>query len=388
MSKLLLCFFIFIYINNIVIISSQTVEADFNVFTNNMYISTYLQSGSFIYYTLDLESNVTWISDLLFGDYSPSRHTQVGHELIRAKNSDVSGDVYKGNLQLILRKGYVDEKTTNITDIHYVKVNEGSIDISFEATFGFSFQFANINYSPTHVLYQNNLIRAKKFTLIFNNSYEHGIIYFGEIPSHIIQENYYETKLNILSINHLWNIKLKYYVINANTLNISYLNKHKAIFSTNTNYILAPKQYFDNIKRLYLNKYIENKECVISVGSIIKCDKIINENYIIFVIENKKFELSGHELFYKVSGQYEFLIQQNQMNDMWIFGNFFLSNYIASFNYDDQTVNLYSQKKIYDDLNIIHQKQNDIKKQIYIYLMCLLFVCILYEMYLYLNHNK
>ena len=168
MSKLLLCFFIFIYINNIVIISSQTVEADFNVFTNNMYISTYLQSGSFIYYTLDLESNVTWISDLLFGDYSPSRHTQVGHELIRAKNSDVSGDVYKGNLQLILRKGYVDEKTTNITDIHYVKVNEGSIDISFEATFGFSFQFANINYSPTHVLYQNNLIRAKKFTLVFN----------------------------------------------------------------------------------------------------------------------------------------------------------------------------------------------------------------------------
>ena len=76
------------------------------------------------------------------------------------------------------------------------------------------------------------------------------------------------------------------------------------------------------------------------------------------------------------------------MNDMWIFGNFFLSNYIASFNYDDQTVNLYSQKKIYDDLNIIHQKQNDIKKQIYIYLMCLLFVCILYEIYLYLNHNK
>ena len=171
-------------------------------------------------------------------------------------------------------------------------------------------------------------------------------------------------------------------------MNVSYLNKNKAIFSTNTNYILAPKQYFENIKRLYLNKYIESKECIISINSIIKCDKIINENYIAFVIDDKKFELSGHELFHKISVQYEFLIQQNQMNDMWIFGNLFLSNYITSFDYDNQKVSIYSQKKIYDDWNMINKKQNYIKKQIYIYLMCVLFVCILYEMYLYLHQNK
>ena len=135
--------------------------------------------------------------------------------------------------------------------------------------------------------------------------------------------------------------------------------------------IIAPDDYFSNIKIDFFMEYISKNICHLYNNSEIdsfycdKSDKFNNYNLKLFPIlyfEHKEFnytfELSYQDLFIEKDNKYYFLIcKENSYNDNWFFNFIFLRKYQLVFNQDTKLISLYTQ-----NLNI--ENENDTSKEI------------------------
>ena len=254
--------------------------------------------------------------------------------------------------------------------------------------------------------YYSNFIRFLKINDIIK-SYQWGIFFFDKEQSYNINkeiQNKYEgffiagleenDYINIFNTNNIYNTNEEMSIFTMlggkfNEIYFKYMNNkiicsYDTLFEVNVeqNYILCQKVYFNNIKKYFFNKYIDNKICqeIFSDNKNNKGDSMIMCNLefknewknfpklcLFYNNLNFTFYLDYKDLFIEIKNKIYFLIiSTERSNYYWNFGNILIKKYPFMFNQDKKQIYFIHLKKYdlesenNDDENENDNKINDI----------------------------
>ena len=243
--------------------------------------------------------------------------------------------------------------------------------------------------------YARNFIKYLKKEKIID-SYSWGIIFFDKDKSYNIADNihskyegFYIVGItnkdylnifktnNIISVNSIENninFKIFFYDISNNMTENVCSDNSLVHFVVDYNYILSEKEYFEKIKKIFFQKYIDNKICESKISfksyegitQMIVCDSIIKEylnSFPSIYFYNKElsftFYLDYNDLFLESNNKIFFLIAYKAMiKPVWILGKIFMKKYPLIFDQDKNTISF-----IY--LNKFIKSENYGKKSFY-----------------------
>ena len=277
------------------------------------------------------------------------------------------------------------------------------------------------DYYPFY--YSNLISNLKKYDII--KSYQWGIFFFDKEQSYNISkeiQNNYEgffiaglTKddyLNIFNTDLIYNTYQEmplYNMLGGKFNKIYFKNLNDTIncseniyFEINVekNYITCTKEYFNNIKKYFFNKYFENKICkeIISEDKYNKGDSMIicdlsfkNELnkfpklFLLYKELNFTFNLNYKDVFIEIKDKiYFIIILPEKKNLIWNFGNILIKKYSFIFNQDSMQIYFVKLKK-YDlneednenkdnEINENSYSKIDYKKYIYLSLFIVLII--------------
>lgn len=206
-----------------------------------------------------------------------------------------------------------------------------------------------------------------------------GNLHLGGLPENITKNKYFG-KCKV--INDSWGCNLRYIYAGDNQNNL-FINKYKAIFQSAYGGITAPKEFLDYIAENILKENILRNECEIERNYysdyifICKNGKEIFENlppFLSFVFDNIVLKVPKSQLFYfpSFNGNEKlicniYLSLNKQEQNIWTFGDRFLSNFITEFDYENKEVTFFSNEAI-----PIFKKKNNFFRKILIFLIFLL----------------
>ena len=335
-------------------------------------ISTYNPYSSKTF-SIDIEKSI-YISDLL--------NPKIGNDTIIFSNDT------KFKEKLITTFDFlIANKTTNNIDDY--------IPDAFCGKIGLLKKYMYHNSYPAFIDY------LKKSKLI--QSYQWGIFFFDKEKSYNInediQKNYdgfyivgikEEHYLSLFNTNDISNV----YILTTRTKsiggkfdNIYFIHSKEKInchdelnFDMNVehNYIVCKKDYYDNIKKYYFNKYLENnicqeknsallyglKEYMIVCNATIKNDlKEFPTLYLFYQQLNFTFSLDYNDLFMELDDNIYFLvIYTDTPLTIWNFGIMFIKKYSFMFDEDKKTLYFIHLKK-YDNKSIAPENNNSENKK-------------------------
>ena len=232
--------------------------------------------------------------------------------------------------------------------------------------------------------YANFIDYSKKIKNIID-SYQWGIFFFDKEKSYNIDEeiqNKYDgfaiiglnenDYLNIFKTKEITSV----YQLMSKTTGIGgkfdsiYFYANNAIFdhselnfviNVDHNYIVCNKEYYNNIKKQYFNKYLDNKICQERFSSLmymanqylIVCDLSIKEDlnnfpnlYLNYKQLNFTFNLDYKDLFFEFNDKIYFLvIYKDSFNTIWNFGSLLIKKYPFMFDQDRKTLYFIKLKK-------------------------------------------
>ena len=243
--------------------------------------------------------------------------------------------------------------------------------------------------------YINFIDYAKKIKKIFD-SYQWGIFFFDKEKSYNIDEEIQkeydgccilgindDDYLNIFrtnNINRVYQLISKAAGIEGKFDEVYFYSKEQIInlselkFEINVdhNYIICMKDYYENIKKHYFNKYIENNICKERYSSLIYramqymivCDSTIKEDlknfptlYFVHKELNFTFTLDYKDLFFELNNRIYFLaIYRDSFNTLWNFGSLLIKKYPFMFDQDRKTLYFIRLKK-YENYPFIPGKE-------------------------------
>ena len=222
---------------------------------------------------------------------------------------------------------------------------------------------------------------AKNFIKYLNkekivDSYSWGIFFFDKENSYNVDDNiqkqyngFYIAGINsqdyldifkTTNINNIHtidnNINLKIYFFEfQNTINETVCSDNSlAYFLLDFNYIISGKEYYDNIKRIYFQKYIENKFCeekssyktyegrTIMIVCNLVFKKYINSFPTLYLQSRElsyTFNLDYNDVFLESNDKIYFLIIYKEMiKPVWKLGKIFMRKYPLIFDQDKKTI--------------------------------------------------
>ena len=232
--------------------------------------------------------------------------------------------------------------------------------------------------------YINFIDYAKKIKKIID-SYQWGIFFFDKEKSYNIDEeiqkeydgfylsgiteNDYMNFFNTKKVTSVYQSVKKptsiggkldeiYYYSKDNIIHLSELNFE---INVDHNYIVCMKEYFENIKKHYFNKYIENNICqerfspllYREMQHMIVCDLTIKKDlenfpnlYLNYRELNFTFFLDYKDLFIELNDRIYFLvIYRDAFNTIWNFGSILIKKYPFMFDQDKKTLYFIKLKK-------------------------------------------
>ena len=257
-------------------------------------------------------------------------------------------------------------------------------------------------------------INSYTWTLKYNNI-EEGLLIIGEEP-HIYNNTYDENKLKYTKLYMYKN--LFSWSISFENIIIGELINRKNIISLirpDIKGLIAPKEYLENIKAIYLDKYLNENICKINeiyeknISNNdydynddqkmkfykIECDKTkfsINDinNFLILkfvnIPLNYSFLFNGKDLFIENNEKYIFQIYFGDIK-YWYFGSLFLYKYQLIFNEDNKLIGFYTGMK----------KEKISDKNDYIFKIILIIIFLIFGLFIFfvlfkeirlLNRNK
>lgn len=236
----------------------------------------------------------------------------------------------------------------NIKDAQYFKILSQSIGLGPKVEneeLSFIYQLKKMNITD------KLLFGFEPYLKIINS------LYIGDKPNSLSLDYPYYSFCNTQPSYSTWGCSLKRVFFDGYPKEQHYTIESYAYFQTNTNEILVPKSFMSYLKETVLQKYIDNKECIdIKVGILtdnygyITCDceviamlpkiNFLFGDYIHSFNMPELFEVSESSIN---SEQCELIIQQNQQEDIWIFGTSFLGQYYSFYDYDNHTIEFYSK---------------------------------------------
>ena len=253
--------------------------------------------------------------------------------------------------------------------------------------------------------YINFIDYAKKIKKIFD-SYQWGIFFFDKEKSYNIDEEIqkeydgffiaglteddYLTFFKTKEVTNVYQLMPKtnniggkfseiYYYYSKD--NIIYLNELNFEINIDHNFIVCMRDYFENIKKHYFNKYIDNNICKERFSSLlyremqhmIVCNLTIKEDlkkfpnlYLNYKELNFTFILDYKDLFIELNNRIYFLVvYRDNINTIWNFGSLLIKKYPFMFDQDKKTLYfiklnkyqnypIYPEKEETDNITIPH----------------------------------
>ncbi len=292
-------------------------------------------------------------------------------------NGSLSIENFKFYNELDLSKNL----TVNNVDFIYASASPEYYDLvepDFNCGYlGLQFNSTSIYFEWYSLIFQLKSLKAinsKKWSLIFYennkkiNNYD-GVFVLG-IKEDDFQNifnttnntyNYastYSSPYGYKTLN--WEIKFDEIYYNKNNQNISFFDNIQGQIAIDYNYIISNKDYFNNIKTNFFDKYINEDICyidknetlkriskkVISLLNIIICDKnkfkdIQKFPSLYFKNRdlNKIFEFNYKDLFQEIGNSLVFsIVMDEEAKSHWVFGRIFFQKYKFIFDGDQKTI--------------------------------------------------
>ena len=301
-------------------------EESYDEFGEGIYASDYFS----FYNSTDLKTNITKNDfEFYYTPYSSG-----------IKNAKICGTIGLG-----LKQTYIDY---NIDTFFNALKNKGLID-KYSWTYAYFVKKNNkiINYPEI-----NNKYIIDNFD---------GMLIFGNFPEYENDEKNEFVSIRAAKRGNDLKWDIVYNQIYSNNKDLNSINKDiSADLSINYDYIVSPKEYFDQLILPFFNSYIKNNKCQfrdiknsVYVYEILYCDKNT------FTIQDMKkfpslffyhrelnytFVLNYEDLFEEINNNIYFLVVKNIGNyyqDIWKMGKTFLKKYQFSFNQDSKMISFY-----------------------------------------------
>ena len=214
-------------------------------------------------------------------------------------------------------------------------------------------------------------------------------IYPHQYDNKIFNESDYKYSLyENRGYTNKWDVKFfEIYLIDDKNNKIKINNNLQGELDIEGNYIVSTKEYFNLIKQIYFNEYINRKVCVnetVEFGKtfysisksfyeVISCDINLFEKYemkkfpslhFFHLKYNYTFSFNYKELFKNIYNRTFFLITTNKNSEnYWNFGKLFMKKYQFIFDSDKKTIGFYAKKN--EKYNLNHSSKLKIKYFIY-----------------------
>lgn len=226
------------------------------------------------------------------------------------------------------------------------------LDLSIGA-WGFGLQMKEEKYSFMQQLKNNGIIEHRRFGLEAINNRE-GFLHIGGMPDRITKEKYL-TKCKVEEKNSKsnWGCLLReisFIDDSGNKLVYPGINrKTVSYFQTYSNSMQVPLSFMNYLKdKVLVQHFNSNKDCDYIVGfdfDFIKCKCDIKLPSINLVFGENKYTLSLNEM----SNRYQtdlycnldFITYRKESNE-FVFENAFLDKFNIEFDYDEKTINFYT----------------------------------------------
>ena len=266
-----------------------------------------------------------------------------------------------------------DNIETDIKDIQIFLENLNYIfnkELFNESRSNFSYTYGEIGFSTYQSIDEKKdfLFQLKNLGIInstiFTFEYEKGLIYIGEYP-HIYDNNKYNEEMFMTAYTYpedgyITQLKLRMnrlYIIDENKEYIHFEN-NIIIFNYCSGVIISTKEYYNKIKEVYFNKYINLEICKENIEVrgrnnyyIISCKKSeefkIEEFPTLYLFKEEFkyiFELNYKDLFKEVNNIYYFLVIYFPFFiDNFELGKPFLKKYQITYNAESNTIHYYNE---------------------------------------------
>ena len=288
----------------------------------------------------------------------------------------------------------------------------------------------NINFIEQ--LKGNNIISEYSFSIYFNK-YDSGEIFIGEDLEVIKSEFKNKDKIIIKSGTNERQIDwgfifkdvqlIKNEIIDNNNTNISCFCNDDAILDFSNEYLISTKAFSYSIKKIFFNKLIEEKKCIIEeiknsnyynyLYRIIKCKKTIIEyisanfpiiRFTIKDINSISLNFTYKDLFfykndyiyfkiilYHIEYENDYKINMDLCeNNRWVFGKLFFKKYNITLNKDKKIIIFYfDNNQDNEENNKIYrnEKKNKAKLQIIIWILVFFLIILGFILFHFIRKN-
>ena len=250
--------------------------------------------------------------------------------------------------------------------LFYLPVYDYEIQDNLQAI-PFAFSFEDESFSLTHLLYKNKQIGKNSFTFINSKEFKNSKIIFGNLPSQYTN-NVSIANIKVKSKFNTWGAELSYVFIDSISYvykNTFYENKKYAYFDTTIKGIHVPEDFYDFIMKNMFSEAVKEGKCknvLFSERKFFACDREIIDSFpdLIFVFGNKGLKIPMKIMFEEYGITADVLILKNEIvKDTFAFGNYFINQFIVSFNYDNSSISFISNfDNIIDvDINLLFPKR-------------------------------
>ena len=316
-------------------IQTQIIPLNYSLSVNDFSVIVLIsEPHEYKHFYIDMVTNFTWASFTYYNRLKSATVSKLDTRTVPFGSRQIEFEILQDEL-------FYPEHIKNFT-FYYSMQYLGCFD-----TLSFSHTFLDQRTSLTYNLYSQHLLEHNRFA-IDADTFEDGMLFLGDLPGNVSSN--VRNVFNVPKSKVTWNVDISTLIIKGKEYE-NRVDNFEAIFQFRERRILIPKKVQQFLNEQIFNRYKENKICAYSSGygyHFYTCDCKIEEDIksIIFIINDKEVEISMKNLLRKMKYDYcQFLIEENIMNEnQWVLGMPFFNEYKAIFDYETDTVTLFSRK--------------------------------------------
>ena len=352
---------------------SKTVSTESAMFLGKYYFFSKF-NNDVIFCAVDLEDQVSHHTRHLY-TISPTHIPTPCKDNVTVlvdNKVQLQGIEYKAQLS------FINAAQDTIDDFHIVITDSEEPIVGSTSVYSFAHKIKNEDYSIIDLLYKQNKIESKKFTLeIINNP--KGNIYFGDIPNDVLGN--YTHMMNVpLSdkSSAYWEINIEYIFIDPISYvytNVYMKTQYIAKLSAKEYQSYVPVSVMDFIKQEIFSEYFENKTCTEGYDGVkCKCDNISALRNFSLIINDRIVNITTNRLFVDIDKICFFELAENKESPLeWVLNSKILDKFMLTFDYESDSVTFYSRYEnfIAIDLDTLFPTKRIVKMSLIIILLIL-----------------
>lgn len=272
-------------------------------------------------------------------------------------SNQITFEVNRRNHTHPIGKGTFKIEQVTSPPMYYAALTQRLSNSDISESLSFALKPIDESYSLIHQLYNAGKIDKKMFAVVPENTLK-GQFYIGGIPNDIIAN---KSSGHCLAQNETWACTLE--TVRYKNEENKYIDIFDIKFFSFMHYgyglIVAPLSQLKVLEERFFKKYLENQTCRRTHNYILAYECNNEDAYnnfpseLEFVFGDFSFSFPKAILLRHYTGSITVNIFPGRYapQDIWIFGNIFLRNFISTFDFDSKTITLYRDEKLNVDLD-------------------------------------